>query len=178
MENISDRITTEEALTQQTMKLVEVLNNSNSEKTISFGQKKKILIAEDDASARTVAVKYLQTEGYEITEAEDGNEAIALLNKNNFDLLILDLHMPFRDGYEILQCLPNDERPSILVCSAAKDKIQHFTKTFQFGADDYIEKPYDRIELILRVKALLRHKEKLIEAQRNSELDELTGLYN
>ena len=115
-----------------------------------------ILIADDDRHIRRLLAAVLKAEKYTVFEAEDGNAALKIIDKEHIDLAIVDVMMPHMDGYALTQALrKSDENLPILMASAKhlpKDKHRGFL----VGCDDYITKPIDEEEMLLRIKALLR----------------------
>lgn len=116
----------------------------------------KILIVDDDRHIRRLLEETLKTEGYEAVCASTGDEAISVIENEPVDLIILDIMLPGKDGYEISELirLSNADLP-ILMISAKQLPIDRH-KAFLSGCDDYMSKPLDIVELVLRVKALLR----------------------
>lgn len=116
----------------------------------------QILIVEDDASLRKLMHAALKQHGYEPYTAEDGEKALDLLEKTNIDLVISDIMMPNMDGYELTEQLrrANYNIPILLV--TAKETFEDKQRGFNAGVDDYMVKPIDVNEMILRVGALLR----------------------
>ena len=115
----------------------------------------KILIAEDDREIRELVRMHLETDGYTVVEAENGQDAIDLLHPNNFHLVLLDLMMPIKGGLEALQEIRSiSEVPVILLTAKGEDEDK--VLGFGLGADDYLVKPFSMVELLSRVKAQLR----------------------
>ncbi|WNF20899.1 response regulator transcription factor [Mesobacillus jeotgali] len=115
----------------------------------------KILIVDDEAQMRKLVKLYLLQEGYHVEEAEDGQEAIDMLRKDDYDLMILDVMMPMMDGWETIQHVRKmSDLPIIML--TAKGAVQDKVTGLSTGADDYLVKPFDEAELLVRVKALLR----------------------
>lgn len=116
---------------------------------------KKILIVDDDAEIRKVIGIYLENEGYEILKAENGEQALKLINENEVALVLLDIMMPGMNGTEVCMKIREDSIMPIIFLSAKSedlDKIQGLAS----GADDYITKPFSSMELIARVKSQIR----------------------
>ncbi len=116
---------------------------------------RKILIAEDNIEISDMMRAYLIKAGYEVHQAYDGVEALALANKVRPDLALLDIMMPKMDGYEVCEKLRENFTLPIIVVSAKvaeEDKL----KMFNLGADDYMTKPFSFKEMVVRVKAQLR----------------------
>ncbi|GGA89668.1 response regulator transcription factor [Ornithinibacillus halotolerans] len=114
-----------------------------------------ILVVDDDAHIRKLIRLYLENSQYQVVEAEDGQVAIDLLGKHPIDLAIIDVMMPHVDGYELTQDIRNYLDIPILMVTA-KGESQDKVKGFRSGTDDYLVKPFDPVELILRVEALLK----------------------
>ncbi|HCY76612.1 MAG TPA: DNA-binding response regulator [Ignavibacteriales bacterium] len=117
---------------------------------------KKILIIEDDPAIRTGLNETLTAEGYSIAEAETGNKGFELARKNDFDLILLDLVLPGKDGIEICKDLRNEGiKTPIVMVTSRKEEIDKILG-LEIGADDYVTKPFSIRELVARVKALIR----------------------
>lgn len=117
--------------------------------------KEHILIVEDELGIATMEKNYLEKSGFQTTIAHDGNEAVNLFYKNNFDLILLDLMIPKLSGEQVLTLIREEsDIPVILV--TAKVNENDVLQGFRSGADDYIKKPFSGNELVERVKAVLR----------------------
>ena len=114
-----------------------------------------ILVVDDDAHIRKLIRLYLENSNYGVIEAEDGGEALGLLGKEKIDLAIVDVMMPHIDGYELTEDIRSFLDIPILMVTA-KGESQDKVKGFRAGTDDYLVKPFDPVELILRVEALLK----------------------
>lgn len=115
----------------------------------------KILIVDDEERIRKLLNMYLVREGYEITEAEDGEKALDLALENDYDCILLDLMMPVMDGIEVAKRLRREKSTPIIMLTA-KGEENNRVEGFEVGADDYIVKPFSPREVVLRVKAILR----------------------
>jgi two-component system, OmpR family, response regulator len=115
----------------------------------------KILIVDDDFHIRELAGIFLRNEGFEIVEAGDGVEALAKLETVKVDLVVLDIMMPKMDGWELCRQLKEAYDFPILMLTAKGETSQKL-KGFQLGTDDYLVKPFEPLELVARVKALLK----------------------
>ncbi len=114
----------------------------------------KILVVEDEAKIRKIIRSYLK-DRYQISEAADGREALEVFQKANFDLIILDLMLPELSGEKLCQKIRQiSEIPIIML--TAKSSQENKIDGFNYGADDYITKPFSPRELLMRVKAILR----------------------
>ena len=123
----------------------------------------KILIAEDDARLRRNIVYILKKEFHHVTEAENGQVALDHTHTEIFDLVILDWMMPKLSGIDVCQQLRNTGFNGSILMLTAKDDTDDIIKGLDSGADDYIIKPFKMEELLARVRALLRRKDKVIE---------------
>ncbi|MGI5901441.1 MAG: response regulator transcription factor [Desulfitobacteriia bacterium] len=122
----------------------------------------KILIIEDDLSIAELQRDYFEVAGFEVTICPDGEQGLQLLEKESYDLLILDIMLPGLNGLEVLRLLQEEKDIPILLVSAKKDEIDKI-KGFNLGADDYITKPFSPGELVARAKAHLRNYKALKE---------------
>jgi len=116
----------------------------------------KILIADDDAHIRELMSLFLKNEGFEILEAKDGAEAQEIWENNQIDMVILDIMMPHVDGWELCREIRRIDSNIPLLMVTAKGESGQKVKGFQLGTDDYLTKPFDPMELVMRVKALLK----------------------
>lgn len=125
-------------------------------------EKETILIVDDEKEIRDLIDIYLKNEGYKTLKAENGIAALELLKDNNIDLILLDIMMPKMDGIETCMKIREEKNTPIIMLSAKSediDKIMGLTT----GADDYITKPFNPLELVARVKSQLRRYLKLNE---------------
>lgn len=136
----------------------------------------KILIVDDDKGIRNLISVYLENEGIQTRKAEDAVEGLQLLDKEVFDLIILDIMMPKMDGIEACMKIREERNMPIIMLSAKSedmDKIQGLAS----GADDYISKPFNPLELIARVKSQLRRYKKYnAENESNKSVIEIGNL--
>lgn len=116
---------------------------------------KHILLVEDDESISEMVEKYLITEGFSVTSASNGEEALNKCLSTSFDLMILDIMMPRLDGLEVLKIIREKNALPILIMSA-KDSDVDKAIGLGLGADDYIAKPFSMLELSARVKSAIR----------------------
>lgn len=115
-----------------------------------------ILIAEDDQNTRKLTVDVLEENGYNVLTAKDGAEALELLDSKHADLIIADIMMPKLDGYEMTRQLRSAGNTIPIIMVTAKEAMADKKKGFIEGTDDYMVKPVDEEELLLRIAALLR----------------------
>lgn len=116
----------------------------------------KILIVEDDLSLSELYTIALRKAGYETYQAGNGEEAWDILEKQHIDLIITDIMMPVMDGYEFLRTLRETDPAIPVLMITAKDDFSSKSLSFTLGTDDYMTKPININEMVLRVKALLR----------------------
>jgi two-component system, OmpR family, copper resistance phosphate regulon response regulator CusR len=116
----------------------------------------RILIAEDEARIASFLEKGLRANGFATTVAADGHEAVALAGSGSFDLLILDLGLPGRDGFDVLGELRGRGSKLPVVILTARDSVRDTVAGLEGGADDYITKPFRFEELLARVRVRLR----------------------
>ncbi len=135
--------------------------------------KKKILIVDDEASHRMMLKAHLDEEGYEVIEAPDGQAAVDLVSRQFFDLILMDMRMPVMDGMEALQRIKKITPVIPVIMMTAFGSIDSAVEALKAGADDYLTKPLDMDELLLKVKKVLhyRHleKENLLNRERLGE---------
>ncbi|WP_206458217.1 response regulator transcription factor [Anaerovorax sp. IOR16] len=118
----------------------------------------KILIVEDEKSISDLIKMNLLDEGYDCTCAYDGEEAANLIEKQVFDLILLDIMLPKIDGYELIEYIKSFEIPVIFL--TAKVSVKDKVKGLKAGAEDYMTKPFDIMELLARVERVLRRYNK------------------
>ncbi len=118
--------------------------------------KLKILVAEDDANIRMGLVDTLESENYQVTEACDGARALELFSNNKFDLILLDVMMPGKSGYDVCQDIRMVDKDIPIIMLTAKGEEFDKVLGLKLGADDYITKPFGIHELLARISALLR----------------------
>ncbi|RIX50493.1 DNA-binding response regulator [Paenibacillus nanensis] len=114
-----------------------------------------VLVADDDPHIRELVKVVLTKEGYLVQEAADGREAIAAMETAPADMVIIDLMMPNMDGFELCRRLREDYEIPILMLTA-KGELHDKVRGFHLGTDDYVVKPFDPPELVVRVKALMK----------------------
>ncbi|TXK86200.1 response regulator transcription factor [Paenibacillus sp. N3.4] len=130
-----------------------------------------ILVVDDDREIRDVLHIYLQNEGYHVWEAEDGTQALEILGREKVHLIILDVMMPKMDG--IKACLKIREESSIpIIMLSSKEEYLDKITGLSTGADDYVTKPFNPLELIARVKAQLR-RQNYLTANQASDVSEI-----
>jgi len=116
----------------------------------------KILIVDDDPHIRALMRLYLKNEGFDLAEADNGTDAHAIFKGSGIDLVILDIMMPHMDGWDLCRVIRKSDPDIPLLMVTAKGESGQKIKGFQLGTDDYMTKPFDPVELVMRVKALLK----------------------
>ena len=138
---------------------------------------KRILIVEDDVHIANLLRMHLRDEGYEVTHAASGDEGVRLLESGQWDALVLDLMLPGVDGLEICRRARAMTRYTPIIITSARASELHRILGLELGADDYLAKPFSMLELVARVKALLRRVEAMAQ---NARIDagaiEVAGL--
>lgn len=132
----------------------------------------QILIVEDEASIREVCKRYLEREGYEVLTAADGVKGWQLFNYHHPDLIILDLMLPYKDGWQLCEEIRQQSDVPILMLTARgeeRDRILGLT----IGADDYLTKPFSPRELVLRVQVILRRIHKTAQSKPENKSSEI-----
>jgi two-component system, OmpR family, response regulator len=130
----------------------------------------RLLIVDDDPHIRELASVFLRNAGFEVIEACDGKDALSQLDSIKVDLFIIDIMMPAMDGWELCRELRDAYDLPILMLTAKGETSQKL-KGFQLGTDDYLVKPFEPLELVARVKALLKRYK--ITASQSIQVGEL-----
>jgi len=151
--------------------------------------KSRILVVEDESKVARALREGLERQGYEVVVAPSGEEGFFLVNAEEFDLVILDLMLPGRDGLQVLSTLRKRGLQTPVLILTARDAIEDRVEGLDKGADDYLVKPFAFPELLARVRALLRRSEQSLQlrladlemdviarkAKRNGQYLELTA---
>ena len=136
----------------------------------------KILIVEDEEAIADLEKDYLELSGFEVEVANDGETGLEKAMNEDFNLLILDLMLPWVDGFEICRQVRDKKNTPIIMVSAKKDDIDKI-RGLGLGADDYMTKPFSPSELVARVKAHLARYERLVgSAAEANKIIEIRGL--
>ena len=120
----------------------------------------RILIVEDDREIRKLLADFLKAHGSEVTQAEDGREASAVMMAEKFDVILMDMMLPYKSGEELIAELKSDtsterSKTPVIVISA-RSKLDTRLEVLRMGADDYIIKPFDLEEVLVRIEVVLR----------------------
>lgn len=121
---------------------------------------KRVLVVDDEQSIRTLLTFNLEKAGYEVTSAEDGEEALSFIRQQTFDFIILDLMIPKIDGMEVCKRARQDKIDTPILMLTAKDDELEKIIGLELGADDYMTKPFNNREVLARMRAILRRYEK------------------
>ena len=140
-----------------------------------FDLNNKILVADDEKEIRDLLEIYLLNEGYKVVKAKDGQEALDIIENEDVDLLVLDIMMPKVNGIEVCKKVRQNKNMPILMLSAKSedmDKIQGLMT----GADDYMTKPFNPLELVARVKSQLRRYYRLNPKVKAQVIEEISNI--
>lgn len=116
----------------------------------------RILVVEDERDLNRIICKKLKVEGYSVDSCYDGEEALTYIDGANYDIIIMDIMMPKKNGYEVLAQIRKEKIDTPVLFLTAKDGIEDRVKGLDLGADDYIIKPFHFDELMARVRAMIR----------------------
>jgi DNA-binding response OmpR family regulator len=121
-------------------------------------QQKKILLVEDDPNFGIILKDYLIMNDYEVTHAKNGMEGFEKFKKDDFDLCILDVMMPYKDGFTLAKEIREKNTDVPIVFLTAKAMKEDVLKGYKVGADDYLNKPFDSEVLLMKIKAIMQRK--------------------
>ena len=121
-------------------------------------ESKKILLVEDDPNFGTVLKDYLTLNDYDVTHAKDGIEGLIMFKNSDYDLCILDVMMPRKDGFSLAQDIRGTNKEVPIIFLTAKTLKEDVLKGYAVGADDYLNKPFDSEVLLHKIKAILQRK--------------------
>jgi two-component system OmpR family response regulator len=122
-------------------------------------ENKKILLVEDDPNFGAILKDYLMLNDFEVTLAKNGMEGFEKFKKDNFDLCILDVMMPYKDGYTLAKEIREKNKEIPLIFLTAKSMKEDVLKGYKVGADDYLNKPFDSEVLLMKIKAIMQRKQ-------------------
>lgn len=120
--------------------------------------KTKLLLLEDDITLSETVIDYFEEQGFDIVPAYDGLEAIELIYENSFDLLLLDVNVPEVNGFEVLEKIRKDENNTPAIFITSLNSMDSLEQGFNCGCDDYIRKPFELKELLLRVQTIIKRE--------------------
>ncbi len=131
----------------------------------------RILVVDDEADILEFVRGYLEREGYEVVTAEDGDRAVVLAEETHPDLLVLDVMLPGRSGFDVLRALRSSGSTVPVIMLTARDDVIDRVAGLELGADDYVVKPFEPRELVARVGAVLRRLERPVQAASMKHFD-------
>ena len=134
------------------------MNQQTNEEKDTLLKGSKILLVEDEESLAVGLEFNLSEEGFHVTIARDGIEALKLFDENDYDLIILDIMLPYHDGFEVARKIREKSLQIPILMLTARTAAEDVVEGLEIGADDYITKPFQLKELLLRVKRMLRRK--------------------
>jgi two-component system response regulator PilR (NtrC family) len=120
-----------------------------------MAKKSSILVVDDEDALRTVLSSELINEGYEVRSAADGDEAISELEKNVYDMVLLDIKMPRMNGFEVLKHLKQKHPKTRVVMLTGFADLKNAIESKKLGADDFVSKPYDLVDLLTTIERVL-----------------------
>jgi CheY-like chemotaxis protein len=118
-------------------------------------EKGSILVVDDEDALRTVLSSELEGEGYEVATAADGDEAIDIVQKKNFNLVLLDIKMPRVDGFEVLKFIKEKYPHVKVIMLTGFADLKNAIESKKLGADDFVSKPYDLVDLLTTIERVL-----------------------
>ncbi|MDY0090624.1 MAG: response regulator transcription factor [Flavobacteriaceae bacterium] len=121
-------------------------------------ENKKILLVEDDPNFGSILRDYLMLNDFDVILAKNGMEGFEKFKKDNFDLCILDVMMPYKDGYTLAKEIREKNKDIPLIFLTAKSMKEDVLKGYKVGADDYLNKPFDSEVLLMKIKAIMQRK--------------------
>ncbi len=121
-------------------------------------ENKKILLVEDDPNFGTVLKDYLSMNNYLVTHAKNGMEGFEKFKKDDYDLCILDVMMPYKDGFTLAKEIREKNKEVPIIFLTAKALKEDVLKGYKVGADDYLNKPFDSEVLLMKIKAIIQRK--------------------
>jgi len=122
------------------------------------GGRRRLLLVEDEPSLVLTLVDRLCSEGYDVESAEDGDRGLALALEGSFDLVLLDVALPGRGGFDVLRDMRQKRVDTPVVMLTARGQVIDRVLGLKLGADDYVPKPFDMMELLARIEAVLRRR--------------------
>ncbi|MBI2619661.1 MAG: response regulator [Ignavibacteriales bacterium] len=117
--------------------------------------KNKILVVDDEEALRTVLSSELEGEGYQVSTAGDGKEAIKILDSQQFHLILLDIKMPNVDGFEVLKYVKQQQPSTKVIMLTGFADLKNAIESKKLGAEDFVSKPYDLVDLLTTVERVL-----------------------
>ena len=131
----------------------------------------KLLLVEDEASLRKPVKYFLEKNNFTVDEAEDGKQALEMVELNSYDCILLDLNLPEIDGIEVAKRIREMNNLTPIIMETARSQVYDKLKGFDQGADDYVTKPFDLKELVARINAVIKRNS--INREANLEFGDL-----
>jgi two-component system response regulator PilR (NtrC family) len=120
-----------------------------------MSEKNRLLVVDDEESLRTVLCSELVSEGFKVQNAGDGDEAIAILDKEEFDLVLLDIKMPRVNGFDVLKHVKEKHPETKVVMLTGFADLKNAIESKKLGAEDFVSKPYDLVDLLTTIERVL-----------------------
>jgi len=120
-----------------------------------MAEKNSILVVDDEDALRTVLSSELESEGYVVATAGDGDEAISILQGKSFDLVLLDIKMPRVDGFEVLRFIKEKYPATKVIMLTGFADLKNAIESKKLGAEDFVSKPYDLVDLLTTIERVL-----------------------
>lgn len=120
-----------------------------------MSEKNRLLVVDDEESLRTVLSSELVSEGFKVQNAGDGDEAIAILDKEEFDLVLLDIKMPRVNGFDVLKHVKEKHPGTKVVMLTGFADLKNAIESKKLGAEDFVSKPYDLVDLLTTIERVL-----------------------
>ncbi|WP_417332041.1 response regulator transcription factor [Halarcobacter sp.] len=141
--------------------------------------KTKLLLLEDDLTLSETIVEYFEEQGFDVVPAYDGDEANELIYEKNFDLFLLDVNVPSMNGFELLKQVRSEGNKTPAIFITSLNSMDSLEEGFESGCDDYIRKPFELKELLLRVQTIIKReysqKQELLEITENVKFNTQTN---
>lgn len=138
----------------------------------------QLLLVEDDPNLGDILAEFLGVKGYQVTKATDGDAGLEAWRQGKFDVCILDVMLPKRDGFDIAREIRKVDQKVPILFLTAKNMLEAKVEGFNLGGDDYLTKPFSVEELLLRIKALLRRSTGTIETKTTEKEEFKIGVFD
>ncbi|HLV51106.1 MAG TPA: response regulator transcription factor [Flavobacterium sp.] len=138
---------------------------------------KKILLVEDDPNFGSILKDYLVMNNFDVTLAKNGMEGFEKFRKETFDLCILDVMMPYKDGFTLAREIRDKNKEIPIIFLTAKTMKEDVLKGYKVGADDYLNKPFDSEVLLMKIKAIIQRKSSEVKAE-NTQFEFQIGKFH
>ena len=142
-----------------------------------ISKNKQILLVEDDVNFGTVLRDYLQLNGYKVVLSRNGLEGFEKFKKNQFDLCILDVMMPYKDGFTLAKEIRSKDKSTPIVFLTAKSMKEDVLKGYKIGADDYLTKPFDAEILLKKLEVLIQRIQNNVQKSKPKSRSSLETLF-